>query len=318
MRTSCKFIALVLVALVHVGSVLAQDFPTKPIRFIVPGVGGGGDFVARLVGNGLSGRVGQAVVIENRPVGIIPGDAVAKAAPDGYTLLVSGSSLWLAAFMQDDVPFDVLRDFAPVTLLVTSPNVLVVTPKLEAKSVKELIALAKAKPGALNYASNSTGSSPHLAAELFKSMAGADIVRINYKNNVQSIADLMSGQVQMMFSTAGAAAPLVKAGKLRALAVTSAKPTELVPDLPTVAATLPGYETESVFGLLAPARTPAPIISRINREVVLVLKTPDVKEKFITSGVEPVGTTPEEFLVRIKGDMNRLGKVIKDANIRAE
>jgi tripartite-type tricarboxylate transporter receptor subunit TctC len=318
MRTSCKFIALMLVALVHAGSVLAQDYPTKPIRFIVPGVGGGGDFVARLVGNGLSGRVGQAVVIENRPVGIIPGDAVAKAAPDGYTLLVSGSSLWLAAFMQDDVPFDVLRDFSPVTLLVTSPNVLVVTPKLEARSVKELIALAKAKPGVLNYASNSTGSSPHLAAELFKSMAGADIVRINYKNNVQSIADLMSGQVQMMFSTAGAAAPLVKAGKLRALAVTSAKPTELVPDLPTVAATLPGYETESVFGLLAPAKTPAPIIARINREVVLVLKTPDVKEKFITSGVEPVGTTPEEFLARIKGDMNRLGKVIKDANIRAE
>ena len=318
MLNSRKLFAFVLILAALSGMTFAQDYPTRPIKLVVPGVAGGGDFVARLVGNGLSSRIGQPVLIENRPVGIIPGDAVAKAAPDGYTLLVSGSSLWLQAFMQDDVPFDVVRDFAPVTLMVSSPNVLVVTTKIQVRTVKELIAMAKARPGVLNYASQSSGSSPHLAAELFKSMAGLDIVRVTYKNNVQSTADLISGQVHMMFSTAGAADSMVKGGKLRAIAVTSSKPSDLVPGLPTVAETLAGYETESVFGLLAPAKVPAAVINRLYQEVVQVLKTPDVRVRFISAGVEPVGTTPAEFAARINVDMVRLGKVIKDAGIRAE
>ena len=301
------------------GLVSAQSFPNKSIRIVTAEAAGGADFVARLIAHGASGSLGQQVVVENRGgSAIIPAQFVAKAPPDGYTLLVYGNNFWLLPFIQN-VPYDPVKDFSPLTLAARSPNMLVVHPSLPIKSVKELIALAKSRSGALNYASAATGGSSHLAAELFKAMAGVNIVRVPYKGTVPGITDLIAGQVQLMFGTTGTLAHHVKSGRLRALAVTSAQPTALAPGLPTVAAAgLPGYEAESAYGLFAPAGTPAPILSRLHEETVRVLIRPEVKERLFNTGVEVVGNTPEAFTASIKSDMLRMGKVIKDAGIRAD
>jgi len=298
------------------GTVSAQDFPTKPIRIVSAEVGGGNDFAARIVAQGL-GSLGQPVIVENRPSGVIPGAIVAKAQPDGYTLLAYGISLWIAPLLQDDIPYDPVRDFAPVTLVANSPGVLVVHPGLPVKSAGELIALARAKPGHLNYGSTSTGSPPHLAAELFKFMAGVDIVRILYKGMGPALIDLMSGQVHLAFGTASSATPHIKSGRLRALAVTSARPTAVFPGLPTLASTLPGYETGSTYGVFVPARTPVTIVNRLNREIVRHLQTAEVKERFLNVGVEVIGSTPAELAAAVRSDQERLGKMIRDAGIRA-
>ncbi|MBI3069160.1 MAG: tripartite tricarboxylate transporter substrate binding protein [Betaproteobacteria bacterium] len=303
------------------GGVTAQNYPTKPIRIVAAGPGGTGDFVARLVGQGLTVRLGQQVVVENRAAGggIIAAQTVAQAAPDGYTLLSYGPTIWLLPFLRRSVPYDPVRDFSPVTSLVTAPNLLVVHPSLPAKSVKELIALAKARPGELNYGSGATGATPHLAAELFKTMAGVDIVRINYKSTGQALNDLIAGQVQLMFSSAAAGLMHVKSGRLRALAVTSAQPSALFPGMPTVAAAgLPGYESASIFAVFAPAKTPAALIHRLNQEIVRVLNGADAREKLLNSGLEAVGSSPEEFAATMKSEMARWGKVIKDAGIRPD
>ena len=302
------------------GVVSAQDYPSKPVRIVVPGAGGGGDFAARLIAQGLSGPIGQQVLVDNRPIGFIPADTVAKAPPDGYTLLLSGSGMWLQPFLRNDVPWDPVRDFLPVTLAVSTPNMIIVNASLPVKSVKDLIALAKARPGELNYGgSGSEGSPNHLAAELFKSMARVNIVRVPYKANAQALTDLLSGEVQLMFSTPGGAMQHVKSGRLRALAVTTAKPSALLPGLPTVAASgLPGYESTSIYGVFAPAKTPAPVINRLNQEIARVLHRTDVKEKFLNTGSEVVGSAPEELAAFVKYEMSRLGKVIKDAGIRAD
>jgi len=299
------------------GMVSAQDFPTKPIRIVSAEVGGGNDFAARVVAQGLVG-LGQPVIVENRPSGVIPGSIVAKAPPDGYTLLAYGVSLWMAPFLQDDVPYNPVRDFAPVTLVASSPGVLVVYPGLAANSANELIALAKAKPGQLNYASTSTGSPAHLAAELFKFMAGVDIVRISYRGAALALIDVMSGQVQLTFGTASSSTPHMKSGKLRALAVTSARPTAVFPGLPTLASTLPGYEAGSIYGVFVPAKTSAIIINRLNREIVRHVQTAEVQERFLNVGVDAVGSSPGELAAAVKSDMVRLGKMIKDAGIRAD
>jgi tripartite-type tricarboxylate transporter receptor subunit TctC len=242
---------------------------------------------------------------------------VAKAPPDGYTLLFWGSALWLLPFLRSGVPYDPVKDFAPITLAVNSPNVIIVHPSLAANSVRELIALAKARPGQLNYASGSTGSSNHLAAELFNSMAGINIVRITYKGAGAALNDLIAGQVQVMFPNAAAAAPHIKSGRIRALAVTSLQPSALAPGLPTVAGSgLPGYESGSILSVLAPGRTPIPIINRLNREIVQVLKRPDVKEKFFTTGSEVVASSPDELAAARESDMVKIGKLIKDVGIR--
>ena len=241
MRTS-RFVARMALggfALCAVGLVSGQNYPTRPIRVITAGVGGGNDVSARLVAQGLSASIGQQVIVENRASGIITAEAVAKAAPDGYTVLVYGSTIWTTPLLQS-TPYDPVRDFAPITMVASSPHVIVVHPSLPVKTVKELIALAKAKPGQLNDASLGTGTSTHLGAELFKSMAGVNIVRIPYKAAASQIGDLLGGQVQLTFSTTGAAMPLVKVGRLRALAVTSSKPSAMTPGLPTVAVTVPG------------------------------------------------------------------------------
>ena len=298
------------------GIACSQDYPTKPIRIITGGIGGSTDFAARLIAFGLTNNLRQQVVVENRGGGVIHGDLVAKSPPDGYTLLVHGSNIWLAPLLRDNVPYDPLRDLAAISLTNTSPNVLVVHPSLPVKSVKDLVALAKARPGALNYSSGSTGSSSHLMAELFNALGRVNLVRVVYKSDASETADLLSGQVQLTFGTPSVQIPHVKAGRLRALAVTSATPSVLLPGLPTIAATgLPGYEALSIVAMFAPAKTPPALINRLNQEVVRVLGQPDVKEKFLASGVETVGSSPEQLTSRLKSEITKWGKVIKDAGI---
>lgn len=297
--------------------VSSQNYPNRPIRIVTSGPGSGNDFTARLIAHGLTGSLGQQVIVDNR--GILAGEIVANARPDGYTLLAYGTPLWLAPFFRDNVPYDPVRDFSPVTSTTDSPQILVVHPSLPVKSVKELIALAKAKPAVLNYASISTGSVSHVGAELFKVMAGVNIVRIPYKVSGLAQNDVIAGQVEMMFGIAASVTPHIKSGRLRALAVTSAQPSVLLPELPTVAAAgLPGYEATSIQGIFAPAKTPAPLINRLNQEIVRVLNQADVKEKFFNAGAETIGSSPEKFAARVKSEMARLGKVIKDAGIHAE
>jgi tripartite-type tricarboxylate transporter receptor subunit TctC len=301
------------------GAAVAQDYPIKPIRIITPGVGNSFDIAARQIAQAISGPLGQPVIVDNRPPGVIPGQVAAQSPADGYTLLYSGATLWLGQFLQKSTPYDVVKDFQPITLTTRSPTLLVVHPSLPVKSVKELIALAKSRPGAMNYASGSTGSINHLTAELFKSMARVNLVRIGYRGSGPALLDLIAGQVQLMFSVTGSVAPHLKSGRLKVLAVTSAQPTELAPGVPTVAATgLPGFESESNAGIFAPAKLPRAITDRLNQEIVRALRRADVKEKFIGNGVEPVGSTPEQFEATFKAEMVKLGKVIKDADIREE
>lgn len=292
-----------------------QNYPSKPIRMIAPAIGGASDIAARLIAQSLSGSLGQQVVVDNR--GSIAPEIGAKAAPDGYTLLSYGSPLWLSSFLRDNVPWDPVRDFSPITLTASSPNVLVVHPSLPATSVRELIALAKARPGELNFSTGSTGALTHLTGELFKAMAGVNIVRIPYKGNGPALNALVGGQVQLMFANSGSVVPQLNSGRLRALAVTSAQPSALVPGLPTVAASgLPGFESVTIIGMFAPAGTPAALIKRLNQEIVRVLNRADVKEKFFKIGVEAVGNSSAQFAADIKADMAKWGKVIKDAGIR--
>jgi tripartite-type tricarboxylate transporter receptor subunit TctC len=300
------------------GTVSGQDYPTKPIRVLTSPPGGGSDFVSRLIGQGISVPLGQQVIVENRPGGIGP-EAVAKSVPDGYTLLYYGASLWLLPLMRKDAPYDTLRDFAPITLTNIQPNILVVHPALPVKNVKELIVLAKANPGQLNYSSGGPGSSGHLAAELFKAMAKVNFTRIPYKGQGPATLDLIAGHIQLTFGTTGTVVPHIKSGRLRALGVTTAEPSALVPWLSTIAASgLPGYESVQISGLHAQGKTPAAIVNRLNQETVRFLNRPDTREKLTSAGVEVVASTAEEFTNKIKAEIARMGKVIKDANIRDE
>ena len=301
------------------GPAVAQQYPTKPVRLLASGVGGAGDFTARVVALGLTARLKQQVIVDNRPGGLVPGEIVAKAPPDGHTLMLVGIVIWLSPFMRDSMPFDPVRDFAPVTLAATVPNVLVVHPALPVRSVQELIALAREKPGVLNYATSGTGNSNHIAGELFKAMAGVNLVQVNYKGAALALNDVVSGRVEVMFATATAAAPHVSAGRLRALAVTTAQPSSVVPGLPTVAASgLPGYASESTLGLFAPAATPRPIIARLNAETVAVLNTVETRDRLLKSGIDVLTSTPAEFAATIKADMARSGKIIRAAGIRTD
>ncbi len=293
-----------------------EDFPQRTVHIATSEAGGAGDLVSRILGQGLSAAWGQQVVIENRPA--TAAEFVAKARPDGHTLLLYGNTIWIAPLLRT-VQWDPARDFSPVMLVARIPNVLVVTPSLPVKSVRELIALAKQKPGALNYASSALGSSTHLAAELFNAMAGIDIMRINYKGVSIAITDLTSGRVQVMFLAPGAVAPQIKAGKLRALAVTGEKPTSLFPGLPTVAASgVPGYESAAMFGLFAPIKTPASLVARIHQDAVRVLGRADVAERLLGVSAEVVGNTPEAFAALLKKETARWSEVIRKAGIRAE
>jgi tripartite-type tricarboxylate transporter receptor subunit TctC len=297
----------------------SQNYPNRPLRMLTAELGGGSDLAARLISQGLSETIGQQVIVDNRVGGIIIADIAAKASPDGYTLFTYSSTLWLIPFMRTRTPYDPVRDFAPVTLVGSSPMILVTHPAVPVTTVKELIALAKAKPGELNYASGPAGAIPHLAGELFKAMAGVDIVHVPYKGVGIAVTDVIGGRVQMMFPNASAALPHAKSGRLRALAVSSAQPSALAPGLPTLASSgLPGYECVAMYAVFLPARTPAPIVRRLNQEIVRVLNRPDIKEKFLLASTEIVASSPEGLAATMKSEMARMGKVITDARIRAE
>jgi tripartite-type tricarboxylate transporter receptor subunit TctC len=293
----------------------AQPWPAKSVRVVTTEPGSSAEQVGRLIAPGLSAALGQQVVIDNR--GLVAAEIVAKATADGYTLLLYTSPLWISPFFRDNVPWDPVRDFAPISLAVGSPNILVVHPSLPVKSVRELIALAKARPGELNYGSGSTGASPHLSAELFKSMAGLDMVRVSFRGSGPALVALMSGDLQVMFPTAGSGMPYVKMGRLRALAVTTPQPTGLAPGLPTMAASgLAGYESVSLSGVLAPSRTPATIISRLNQEIVRALNRSEVKERLFGMGMEVIPGSPDEFAATIRHEMAKWGKLIREARLR--
>jgi tripartite-type tricarboxylate transporter receptor subunit TctC len=304
------------------GSVQAQDYPTRPVRFVVPYVPGGGvDFVGRTLAQKLSESWAHAVIVDNRPGGgtHIGSELVARAAPDGYTLLVGGVPNTANAALYKKLGYDVVKDFSPVILLDTAPNVLAVHPSVPAKSVRELIALAKTRRGALTYASAGIGSSNHLSGELFRTMAGIDIVHIPYKGGGAAVTDLLGGQVSMYFGTTPSTMPHVRTGRLRALGVTTAKRTPAAPEVPTIAeAGLPGYEQSAWHGLLAPAGTPEAIITRLHTDVVRALRSKDVAERFAVQGIDVIGSSPAEFAAFIKQDLAKYEKLVKTAGIRID
>ena len=308
-------VAVVMAGLAGAGAALAQ-YPTKPVRIVTAAPGGGVDFTARLLAQGLTTNFGQQFVVDNRGGTHVSAVTVATAAPDGYTLLVHNNTIWTAPLMEK-AGYS-MTQLTAVALASRSLNVLVVHPTLPVQSVKELIALAKGKPGEINYASGPVGSANYLAAELFKQMAGVNLVRISYKGGGPAMNDVIAGQVKVMFITTGAVTPHIRSGRLRALAVTSAEPSPLAPGLPTVAATVPGYELLVFYGLFAPAKTPAAIINRLNLEVRKFIEMPETKERFFISGVEAVSSTPQEFDAAVKADVARIQKVMQATGLRAE
>ena len=313
-----------LIALMVAGSGTAHaqaTFPVKPIRIVTAAVGGASDFTARLLAQGLSNSFGQQVIVDNRggASGIIAAQIVAKSPPDGYTLLLFTSPIWLLPLLQENVPYDPVKDFAPVSMTDSSPSVLVVHPSLPVKSVRELIALAKARPGELNYSRASAGGASHLSAELFKSMAGVNFVPVPYKGGGPALLALLGGEVELTFASAGAVAAPLRSNRVRALAVTTAEPSRLFPGIPTVAASgLPGFESVLVNGLFAPAGTPASVINTLHQEAAQFLRKAEVKERFFSTGMESVGTSPAELDSVVRSDIAKWGKLIKAAKIRIE
>jgi tripartite-type tricarboxylate transporter receptor subunit TctC len=304
-------------------SARAQEYPTKPIRMVVPfAPGGPNDVLGRIVSQKVSTQIGQQIVIDNRTgAGGATGTAmVGSAAPDGYTLLFSGpSSLTINPSLFKNLPYDPVRDFAPVSLAGSAPSLLAVHPSVPAKSVKELIALAKASPGRLNYSSGGVGGGPHLAAELFKSIARVDIVHVPFRGAAPALTALTSGEVDMYIGGISAVLPLMKAGRVRSLAVTSVKRTPLMPDMPTfIESGVPGYEVVNWYAVVAPSATPKPIIAKLNGEIVKALASADVKKRYIDLGTDPVSSTPEQLGVYLREDLARWGKVIEAARIKAE
>jgi tripartite-type tricarboxylate transporter receptor subunit TctC len=296
-------------------SATAQTYPTKPLRIVTAAAGGGSDHTTRMIATPLGSALGQQVIVDNR--GLLAADVAAKAPPDGYTLLVSGQTLWLLPFMRDNVASNI-TDFTPITTATQAANILVVHPTVPVRSVKELVALAHARPGDLNYATSGNGNSVHLAGEVFKSMARVNVVRVNYKAGAQAVTDLVAGQTQFMFGVPASVTPHISSGRLRALAITSEKRSALWPHLPAIAQTLPGYDVASRLAVFAPAGTPPAIVKRLNEEIVRILQRPEVKEKLVATGIEAVGDSPEALAATVKSEMERMGKIIKAAGIRAD
>ena len=310
--------ASLLFSLLIANSGWAQTYPVKPIRILTSQPGGAGDIAARLIGPALSISFGQPVVIDNRTNITISGEIVARAPPDGYTLTIYGATLWLGPLLQP-AQYDPLKDFAPICLIAQTPSVLVVHPAVMANSVKELIALARAQPGVLNYSSGSVGSLSHLSMELFKSMAQVNIVRIPYKGAGPALNGLAAGETQVMVVNADAALTHIKAGRLKPLAVTSDRPSRLAPNLPTVATSgLPKYESVGMLGMVTRAGAPHAIIERLDREVVRILNQEEIKDKLLRGGMEMVGASPAIFAAGIKKEIARARKLIKDAGLSAD
>lgn len=303
--------------LLGAGGVSGQDYPNKPLRMITGAAGGGADFLTRLAAQEISGPLGQRVIVENRggsPVVVL--QPLLKAPADGYTLLMFCDCFWILPFMQD-VPYDAVKDLAPISRGTTMSNIVTVHSSVPVKSVKELIALAKAKPGGLSYGYGAAGSSLQMAPELFNAMAGVKIVPVAYKGAAAMTTALLSGEVNVAFPSAASMIPHIKSDKIRPLAVTSLKRSPLFPELPTLADSgLSGFEAGSVFAFFAKAGTSPAIIKRLNQEIVRVLERPDIKEKLAKLGLESGGSTPEQLAAFVKADMAKWGKVIKDAGLR--
>jgi tripartite-type tricarboxylate transporter receptor subunit TctC len=299
-----------------------EAYPTKPIRLIIPfAPGGGTDLTGRAIAQKLSESLGQTVVADNRAGanGTIGADLAAKAPPDGYTISMISSSHSVNPSLMKRLPYDLITDLAPITQATTQPYALVVHPSVPAKSVKELIALAKAKPGTINYGSSGTGGLSHLSGALLAHLANIQITHVPYKGGSPAMIDVISGQIQMLFSTILQSHTHIAAGRLRPLAVTTAKRSRAMPDLPTMAeAGVKGYEVAGWYGVVAPARTPKPIITRLNQEIVRALRMPDVGEKMAADGSEPVGSTPEQFGAHIKAEVAKWRDLIQKAGIRAD
>lgn len=299
-----------------------QNYPARPVRLVVPSSPGGGtDITARIIAPKLGEYLGQQVVVENRPGAgtMIGGEVVARAAPDGYTLLMGISTLAINPATYRKVPYDALKDFAPISQVVALPNILVTHPSLPVKSVKDLIAFAKKRPGQINFASAGVGTNPHFAMELFLSMTGLEMVHVPYKGSGQGVIDLLAGHVSVMMPSILTALNYVKNGRLRALGVTSAKRASGAPDIPTIAeAGLPGYEAVQWFGVLAPAGTPREIVARLHKEVVRTVNAPDIRQKLIHDGAEPVGSSPADFAVFIRSETTKWAKVAKAIGIKPE
>ena len=308
-----------MIAILFLGSgvAFAQEYPAKVIRIVTSPPGGSNDFVARLLVKGLAEKSGWQLVVDNRATILAP-EVVMRTAPDGYTLLVTGGT-FITGHLFEKLPYEPLRDFAPITLTHRQPNILVVHPSLPVKSVKELIALAKARPGQLNYGTSGIGSTNHLSGELFKLLTGVKIVRINYKGVGPAVSALLSGEVQLMYANLASTSHYVHAGRLRALAITSAEPSPLYPNLPTMAAAgVPGFEMAVMTGLYAPLGTPPAIVNRLNQEIVRALHIPDIKEKFTNIGIETVGSSPQELTAAMKTEIARTARLIKEGGLRSD
>ena len=300
----------------------AQTYPAKPIRIIVPyAAGGNTDLTARAIAEKLTDAYKRQVIVDNRPGGAtnIGSDAVAKAAPDGYTLLMGGAANAINMSLFKKLPYDTLRDFEPIALCVKGANVLAIHPSLPAKNTKEFIALAKAQPGKLNFASSGLGSSNQMAGELLKMMTGINIVHVPYKGNAPAITDLLGGHVEMIFSGVPAVQPHMQSGRIRGIAIGSLKRFPAVPDLPTFDESgVKGYEATTWFGLLAPAKTPKEILTRLNADVDRAIKSPDVRDRFVSDGLEPMGGSAESFGKFIRAEIDKYAKVIKAAGIKKQ
>ena len=313
--------ALVAFTCIHATSCFAQQYPLKPVRVIVPFAPGGGlDISTRLIAQKLTEKWGQNIVVDSRPgaATIVGTEIASKAAPDGYTLLMITTTFAINPGLYPKLPYDPVKDFMPVTQLNSQPNVVVVTPSFPGKSVKDLMALAKARPGELTFATPGAGSAPHLSAEMFQRAAGVSMIHVPYKGIPPAVTDVIGGRVTMLFTTTISAAPHIKAGKLRALAITSAKRQSSMPDVPTIGETLPGYRAEAFQGMVAPAGVPQAIVNKVSAEVARVVRLPDVSQRFELDGAEPVGSTPKEFAAFLKAEMQKWDKVIKDAGIKPE
>jgi tripartite-type tricarboxylate transporter receptor subunit TctC len=310
-------------ALAFAGTAAAQGYPTKPIRLVAPSTPGDApDVIARMVADKLSVALGQQVVVDNRPGagGVVGSEVVAKSPPDGYTLIMGNAgSHGINAAVYSKLPYDIQRDFAPVSQVAVAPNIFVINPEIPAKTIPEFIAYAKARPGQLASASGGTGSSAHMSMELFKTMAGVDLIHVPYKGSSPALTDVVAGQVAVMSVNMPPAVPLVKAGKLRALAVTTRTRSPLMPDVPTVAESgLAGYETVAWFGVLAPAGTPREIVNRLSAEIAKIARSPEMRERLTSLGAEPVGSTPEEFAAVIARDIAKWTTLAMSVGIKVD
>jgi tripartite-type tricarboxylate transporter receptor subunit TctC len=317
--TACAVAAII--AIVAPAVPAAQTFPTKPIRFIVPfGPGGPGDAIGRMMGKKLSERLGQSVVVDNRSgaTTIIGTQIAAESPPDGYTLLLISTTHAVNPGLFKKLPYDPVKDFAPVTLVTSTPFMLVVHPSVAANTVTELVALARGKPGHLNYGSSGTGGSIHLTTELLRNVAKIDITHVPYKGSGPAFIDLIGGQVQLLFSSTVSSLPHVKSGKVRGLAITSLKRAPALPTIPTVAESYPGFESSSWFGMLVPAKTPKPVIDRLLAESRSALQSPEVNHMLVSQGAEPGGNSPAEFAAYFQSEIRKWGRVIDTAAIKLD